>query len=234
MSAKLREAVVSKIVEDGCDSRTLRLQAEGGNPFDFHPGQYVRVYVDGGQGVLCPIASSPFEKDYLEITVRGRTGPRRALFDLLGGELVRMSGPEGSRVYHDEDRHAVLLAEGAAVAGCRSIIRYVLDKGLPNQLFLFYSEKSPDCVLFRRELEEFSRSGVPVVVSVTEPGGGPEPWIGATGPITAEALRRTVGRLKEPAYYIHGPAPFLAGMRLLLGKAGVDPGQVRAREEADC
>jgi len=140
------------------------------------------------------------------------------------------SGPRLAGATAAPEDGVTALAEGAAVAPYRSMIRYVLGKGLPNSLALLYAEKAPDRILFRQELAGFPRQGVPVVITITDPPSpsAKEAWDGPTGPITAESLRRAAGRLKDHVYYIRGPATFVRAMRTLLVRAGVEPDQLRA------
>jgi NAD(P)H-flavin reductase len=109
-----REAVVSKIIDEGCDAKTFRLEFAGGEGLDFAPGQCVRVAIPGESSIerLCPITSSPIEKGYLEFTACRE--PR--FFELKGGETLRVTGPDGERFYRDDIKHAVLVCAGAGIS----------------------------------------------------------------------------------------------------------------------
>lgn len=215
-------AVVSKIVDEGCGVRTLRLEFPEETRFSFVPGQFVLVSLPDEPGIQRPysIGSSPLEPGHVEITLSGVARLSMRLLSLKGGESVRINGPHGRWTYRDEFRHAVMVSEGTGIAPFRSMIRYVLDKGLPNKVSLFYAERSPSCVLYRRELEEFGRRGARIHVSILE--RGEEPWEGPVGPITAETLRRELGaEFQEAVYLLCGPSHLTDSLGPALLKAGV-------------
>jgi NAD(P)H-flavin reductase len=220
------KVIVSKIIDEGCGVKTFRLDLDAGTEFGFSPGQGVRVSFPGtGRGRVYPISSSPLEKDYLEITAASSAGDEGSsyLSTLKGGETLIVSGPEGDAGYRDDIRHAVLVASGIWVSSFRSVIRYVLGKGLPNTLRLFYAERAPACILFRQELEDFSRNGVDVYLTLTGPisGDGPASWSGPTGPLTADIIRRRTPSFKESTVLLSGPASFVEEMLSGLMQSGL-------------
>ncbi|MFH1725567.1 MAG: FAD-binding oxidoreductase [Elusimicrobiota bacterium] len=221
------DATVSQIIQEGRDSKTFRLELPEGASFDFRPGQFVRVAFPEEPEARRPyaIGSSPLEKGFVEITLErlGLGSPTRDIFDLRGGETLRVHGPYGDWQYRDEDRHAVLISSDTGITPLRSMIRYVLDKGLPNRVALFYAARTPSRIIFRRELEDFARNGIQVHVTITEPGGmlADELWDGPTGPITVPAIRMSVPGFREATYYLSGSGRDIEKLRDRLAKAGV-------------
>jgi len=223
---------VSQILEETPEVKTLRLDLPEGSDFRFRPGQSVRL---GPADAANPhrhyaIASSPLEASYLEVAVERPGSGTGSLFSLRGGDPLVLSGPFGSWSFRDEDRLAILICSGAAIAPLRSIIRYVLDKGLPSRLALFYSAAAPSRIVFRRELEQFSARGVLVHTTITEPSFPEEEglWEGPTGPLKAAAIRRAVPDYLDAVYYLCGPSAMLTRLRPQLRAIGVPDESVRA------
>jgi len=223
---------VSQIVDEGSEARTFRLAIPEGDAFSFRPGQFVVAALPGRPDERRPysISSSPLETEFIEITVGRSGGVGTRLFALEGGETLLISGPQGAWQFRDEDRSAVLLCANIGLAPLRSMIRYVLDKGLPNNLALLYAVKKPSCVLYRQELKDFARQGVKVHVTLTDADvlSMDEPWDGAKGPIALKDIRRIVKDYKSSVYYLCGPQQFVDAWANDLCKAGIDADAVLA------
>lgn len=222
MGPQTREAVVSRIVDEARGTKTLGLELASGETFEFLPGQSAAVAIPGEPGRRCvvPIGSSPLDAPVIEVTL-GPDLPDR-LRGVQGGETLTIDGPHGDFLYRDDYKHAVLISSEGDITPYRSIMRYVLGKGLPNRLSLIYAEPEPARMLFRRELEEFARQGVDVHATITAPRGTPEdePWDGPTGPIKLAVIRKHAPRPRETAFFLTGPPGFVGELKRALIKAG--------------
>lgn len=233
-----RDAVVSRIVSEGEDARLLRLELPEDAGFSWRPGQFVSVSLPGSE--LAPrhysIANPPQDAGAVEILFERRGPLAEALFRLQGGESVSVGPPVGKWTYRDEDRRAVLVSGGTGVTPLRAIIRYVLEKGLPNKLDLFYHDRTPGRLLFRRELEEAAERGVGVHLAVTEPEGLWEEgrwWDGPRGPVTAERILAAVGPVEGLAVYMCGGGRLIDSLKPGLRKAGVPEDAFRVEKWGD-
>lgn len=203
------------------------------------PGQFVLVSFPGEPELrrAYSLGSSPLERGALEITAARAPGIfTERLFRLSGGETLDVTGPQGRWVYRDEMRRAVLICEGVGVVPLRAMIRYALDKGLPNKLWLFYAERSPGCVLFKRDLEEFAGRGVEIhltMVSPRESWGEDAYWDGPTGPWTAAAIRRRVPDFADCEFLLCGPNRLVDALREELHGAGIAHERVRGEKWGD-
>ncbi|TBR20915.1 FAD-dependent oxidoreductase [bacterium] len=231
-------AVVSRISTEGEDARLLRLELPEAAAFSWRPGQFVPVTLPGSE--LAPrhysIANPPQDAGAVEFLFERRGPLAEALFRLSGGESVELGAPVGKWTFRDEDRHAVLVSSGTGVAPLRAMVRYALEKGLPNKLDLFYSDRTPGRLLFRRELEEAAERGVGVHLSVTEPEGLWEEgqfWDGPRGPVTVERIREAVGELSGVAVYMCGGGKLIDALRPGLKAAGVQDDAFRVEKWGD-
>ncbi|MFA5140542.1 MAG: FAD-dependent oxidoreductase [Elusimicrobiota bacterium] len=231
MENRTFSAVVSKIVDEGPSARTFRLELADGGVFRFLPGQSVAVAFPGDPpGAVFPISSSPLDEGYVEITLGPTCDFSKRLLELSGGESLELSGPIGDRYYRDEIKHAVLLSVGSGIASYRSMMRYVLQKGLPNKIALLYVERTPSRILFRSELEEFSKRGIAVTVTITGPIPAEEPWDGRKGPITPELVRKALAGAPEAVCFVSGDEPSVETLNETLLKAGVDKRRILAEK----
>lgn len=230
--------VVSRISPEGGFARLLRLELPEGHGFAWRPGQFVPVSLPDTD--LAPkhysVANEPQDGSAVEILFERRGPLAEALFRLSGGETVEVGTPVGKWTYRDEDRRAALISGGTGVAPFRAFIRYALEKGLPNKLDLFYHDKTPGRLLFRRELEASAERGVGVHLAVTEPEGVWEEgqwWDGARGPVTVERIQKALGSLEGVAVYMCGGGRLIDALRPGLRDAGVPEELFRVEKWGD-
>lgn len=219
-------AVVSRISPEAEDARLLRLELPEDAGFTWRPGQFVPVTLPGSG--LPPrhfsIANPPQDSGAIELLCERRGPLAEALFRLSGGETLELGAPVGKWTYHDADRRAVLISSGAGVTPLRAMVRYALEKGLPNKLDLFYHDRTPGRLLFRREFAEAAERGVGVHLSVTEPEGLWEEgqwWDGPRGPVTLERIQEALGPLDGAVFYMCGGGILIDALRAGLRAAGV-------------
>lgn len=229
-------AVVSRITPEGTDARLLRLELPEAARFAWSPGQFVPVSLPGLAPRHYSIANPPQDAEAVEVLFERRGPLGEALFRLSGGEEVLVGAPVGKWTFRDEDRHAVLVSAGTGVAPLRAMVRYALEKGLPNKLDLFYHDLTPGRLKFRRELAEAAEKGVGVHLSVTEPEGmwgDGEFWDGPRGPVTVERLKEALGTLSGAAFYMCGGGRLIDSLKSGLKAAGVQDDAFRVEKWGD-
>lgn len=212
------QSTVLRVVEECAGVRTLAVSVP--SDFSFLPGMWVMLHFPDAPkpARAYSISSSPYEKGRIELTMN-RVGPlTERLFTLKGGESLELKGPYGKWVYRDEDRRAVFISGGTGLTPFRSMCRYVLEKRLPNKLTILYSAKTPDAVLYRRDLARFGAAGIKVYVTITRPEAD-EP--GPTGRLDIRTLRREVEGFSDSAYYLCGPISLVEGLTAALAQAGI-------------
>ncbi len=238
MKAGALAATVSRIVPEGTDARLVRLELPEGRRLDFRPGQFIEVGLPGSE--LPPrhysIANPPQDADAFEILFDRRGPLSEALFRLTGGETLRVRGPLGKWHYRDEDRRAALISSGTGAAPLRAMVRYALEKGLPNRLEVFYAAETPGRLHFRREMDEWAERGVGVHLCVTGPEAlweDGEYWEGPRGPLSLETLRAALGSFGGTAFYMCGGGRLISTLSGGLAKAGVPADALRLEPWGD-
>src|ERR671922_2277893 len=103
------------------------------------------------------ISSSPTE-NFIMFSTRIRDSPyKKRLSTLEQGAKVKVRGPEGQFVLHqDYSKPAVFLSGGIGVTPFRSMIKYATDKQLPVKIVMFDSNRNRENILFKKEFDEWA------------------------------------------------------------------------------
>jgi len=183
--------------------------------FNFKPGQAVNVVLAdpptadaSSAGHAFSIVSAPFEGDLVVATRMRDTAFKRALKSLPIGSRAKLVGPFGSLILHgDRARPAVFIAGGIGITPFMSILRQAAKDQMPQQLSLLYSNRRPEDAAFLAELQQLERQNknFRLVATMTEMSASERPWEGETGLIDRQLLKRAVGDLSAPIYYLVGP-----------------------------
>jgi ferredoxin-NADP reductase len=136
----------------------------------------------------------------------------------------------GSFVLHnDVARPAVLLAGGIGIAPFLSMLSSAaIDKAHPP-VYLFYANRYIEDAAFMdtlRDLELANRNFrlVPTLTRIVPGNGG---WKGATGPISAQMLRKYIDNLQDPIYYVAGPPGMVSGALQTLVEVAISEENIR-------
>jgi ferredoxin-NADP reductase len=221
---------------------TMAFHFERPRTFLFKAGQYVDLTLLGPQpgssnGLThtFSIASSPFAEDLVVTTRMRDTVFKRALSALPIDTGVRIEGPMGSFILHNNTaRPAVLLAGGIGIAPFLSILSYAAAERLRHPIVLFYANRYFEGAAFMDALWKLGEANprFRFVPTFTRMPNNYRGWKGETGHISPEMLSTHVGSLRGPIYYVAGPSPMVAGACRTLAQAGVDQDDIRTEEFA--
>lgn len=225
------ELVVARIFQETHDTKTFRLRLpEGGVlPFEHTPGQYInlKLRIDGRRvNRSYTISSSPTRPDYCEITVKRVPDGYASHFlhdQVVEGDRIAVSAPAGVFVFAGhESEQIVLLAGGVGITPMMSVVRSLTDRSWAGDMFLLFSVRRPEDVIFQAELEHLQRRfpnlHVEIVVSSQR------------GHITREIIEAHVPGLKSGPIMMCGPGPMMVAMRALLVEMGIPDGEIREEE----
>lgn len=232
-SGRLR---VARIFRETPNVKTFRLMNPLGGvlPFSYLPGQFLTVAAPGdGTPVRrsYTIASSPTQNDYAEITVKHEPGGVVSGYldeRVREGDLLDVSGPAGSFTFTGRECSCILLiGAGVGVTPLMSVLRYLIDRSWPGDIYFIYGAHSPGDVIFREELDYLARrnANLRVVVTVTHPEG--TDWAGPTGRIGKDLLAASVPDLASRYVHICGPVPFMEAVKRDLVELGVPASRVK-------
>jgi NAD(P)H-flavin reductase len=161
--------------------------AEGGS---FAPGQFNMLYVFGVGEVPISISSDPGEVPSLEHTTRVVGTVTRALRRLKRGDTLGVRGPFGSHwpLAEVAGRDCLIVAGGIGLAPLRSALYHlVAHREEYRRIVLLYGTRTPEDILYRRELERWrGKFDLEIYVSVDRAGSS---WRGNVGVVTTLIAR---------------------------------------------
>lgn len=213
---------VADIIEETADAKTFRLVGETPLLFSFKPGQFVTLNLEiDGQKVRrsYSISSSPSRPHALEITVKRVPGGLVSNYlndHVRLGQPIQVRGPAGKFSCFDYPSRKILaIAAGSGITPVMSMARWIVDTAADVDFTLLYSARSPQDMIFRRELEYMSsrHSGFRVLVTVTSRWHGVDAWTGCTGRIDERLLRLATPDLEQRHAFLCGPAPFMEAVK---------------------
>jgi NAD(P)H-flavin reductase len=156
----------------------------------FSPGQFNMLYVFGIGEIPISISGDPNQTGFFQHTTRAVGAVTKALCALKRGDALGVRGPFGAGwpVKESEGQDLVLVAGGIGLAPLRPVLCDVLAKRERyGRVVLLYGTRSPEDILFRRELEQWrGRFDLEVFVTVDR---AMQDWRGHVGVVT-----RLVGR----------------------------------------
>jgi ferredoxin-NADP reductase/nitrite reductase/ring-hydroxylating ferredoxin subunit len=177
------------------------------------------------------ISSSPTE-DFIMFSTRIRDSPyKKRLSTLEEGSRVKIRGPEGQFVLHEDySKPAIFLSGGIGVTPFRSMIKYATDKQLPLNITMFDSNRNRENIVFKEEFDNWATANknLKVIYTISDDRGQNEKqqstssttndWKGEYGRIDKAMILKHVdiNTLNNSIFYICGPPSMLKAMQSLL------------------
>lgn len=188
------------------------------------PGQYVRVRVDGLEGVYA-IASGP-ETDAatFELLVKSGSEAADALAAAPVGTQVRVAPPEGLGfpLSHGYGHRVLLFATGSGISAIRSLILAIRQKRAKfRSVTLYFGARTPDAFAYEREIEDWRHNGIDVVRTVSRPGS--PGWRGLTGYVQAHLPNEA---FEDAVAFVCGQPEMVDDVRRALQDRGMPAGQI--------
>jgi ferredoxin-NADP reductase len=216
--------VIREVTDHGERVYTVELEPSIDVP-QFKPGQFLHLALDpfDGKGFwpesrIFSIASSPHERDHLEITyaVKGPFSTRMER-ELVPGANVWVKLPYGEFVI-DPVRDAVLFAGGTGVTAFTAFLQS-LRPDQATRVLLFYGARTPDLFVYGSQVEERA-CAVPALTAsfVSE---------ATQGRLRVDAAWPAIETLDDPLFYLSGPPQMLADMTKQLRGHGIAAAAIR-------
>lgn len=232
---------VTRVFAETPAIKTFRLvdPAGGPIPFTFLAGQFLTLTIaKDGRTVKrsYTIASSPAQRDYVEITVKREDQgvvSRYLCDEVKDGALLQVAAPQGVFTFTGtESDSIVLIGAGVGVTPLMSVVRFLTDRGWAKPIYFVLSFRTPEEYLFREELEYLQRRHPNLHVSPTmsradgaEAGGAA--WTGAKGRLSKEFITQSVPDLTKRRIHVCGPAAMMDSARAILLELGVPSERIR-------
>ena len=235
MQRQIKEYVLklSEVIDETPSVKVFRAELPEDADVDFYPGQFFMVsLVDDNELKISraySIASSPLNKSYLEIALNKVGIFSTKLFSLKEGALLKFKGPYGKFYFSDEIKDdVVLIGGGTGITPLMSIIRYCNDKKLANNVKLVYSTRTPDEIIYRKEIEQIRmyNKNFDFVATITRPEQEHN-WSGRTGRIDLGLLKEYINNPRGSIYFLCGPKELVSSIIQMLEGLGVTKEQIK-------
>jgi NAD(P)H-flavin reductase len=192
----------------------------------FKPGQFNMLYAFGVGEVPISISGDPAATDRIVHTVRAVGRVSKALTTLRRNDQIGIRGPFGSGWPADEAAgfDVLVIAGGIGLAPLRPILYHLLrERAHYGRVALLYGARSPDDLLYRRELDAWRRlPELQVRVTVDHAA---RDWIGDVGVVTQMLPKVRFDPLDTVAM-ICGPEMMLRFTAAALEGIGVEPDRI--------
>jgi len=192
----VRPYVVRKVRKETHDTFSLELDSvQRKQTPEFSPGQFNMLYVYGVGEVPISISGDPAVKKRLVHTTREVGTVTRAMRQLKVGHTLGIRGPYGTAwpVREAQGHDLVLITGGIGLAPLRPVIYEALaNRDKYGKLVLLYGARTPEDMLYRKELEKWrSQFDFEVHVTVDRASGD---WHGNVGVVTQLVSRSPFDR----------------------------------------
>lgn len=171
------------------------------------------------------------DDQHLEIVTRIQTSAyKRNLQNLPLGEEIKMAGPSGNFVLHEDDNiPAVMIAGGIGVAPFYSIIKHALQHKPNQQITLFYGNQTLADSAFMNELTAMQQQHpqFKLVAALANPHAE---WTGEKGFITDDVLVKNIPDLDRPIFYVCGSPAMVAAMQNVLQEMQIGDDRIKVED----
>ncbi len=177
---------IERVIKESYDTFTVELTPENEyGQFAFGPGQFNMLYIFGVGEIPISISGDPDRPQPLVHTTRAVGTVTNAMSRLRVGDSLGLRGPYGTTwpVKAARGQDVVLIAGGIGLAPLRPALYQILShREAYGKIVLLYGTRSPEDILFRKELESWrSRFDLEVFVTVDYADSN---WHGNVGFVT--------------------------------------------------
>ena len=180
-------ATIRRVVWETDDTYTLLIDPPqmSGRPFSFKPGQFNMVYAFGVGESAISISSDPAKSNILAHTIHRVGIVTSALSRLKRGDTIGLRSPFGTAWPVEEavGKDVCIAAGGIGLAPLRPVIYSMIKRREEfGRIIILYGARSPLDLLYRVELEQWSK--IPNVEVITTVDRGDSSWKGHIGVVT--------------------------------------------------
>jgi anaerobic sulfite reductase subunit B len=215
--------------EETRDTVTLWLRPVDQPIPEYRPGQFTMLYAPGIGEV--PISISGTAPDFgLVQTVRAVGAVTRALCSCAPGKVIGVRGPYGTdwNVASAAGDDLLIMAGGIGLAPLRGALLSALGhRERYRRVVVLAGARSPEELVFARELGEWRRDGAEVAVTVDQAAAG---WTGDVGVVTQLIGRADIDSARTTAL-ICGPEVMMRITARELRVLGVPAARIRVSVE---
>ena len=140
-----RESVqISKVITETPRSKTLQFSLK--NEIEFHPGQFVMVWIPNVDEI--PMSISSWNSPEMGITIQSIGDATQALVSLSKGDWIGVRGPFGNP-FSTNSKKALVVGGGVGIASLRPLVYALLDGG--SEVTLVNAAKTKTDLIYLKE-----------------------------------------------------------------------------------
>ncbi len=212
------------------DVMKMVLRLPKGDPFEYLPGQYVDVLIEGDKRRSFSIANAPqptnpFDYPRIELHLRltpGGTFTRYVFEEMPKRAMLRLEGPLGGfYLREDSGRTALFMAGGTGFAPIKAMLEDLLPRSQERTVHLFWGARAVQDLYMDSLPRQWQKKypGFRYTPVLSEPSLE-DNWTGATG-FVHEALLREYPQLNNADVYMSGPPPMIQAGKHAFHAAGL-------------
>lgn len=158
---EVRHRINTRVVEkEFLNDEIFRLRLACDEPFDYYPGQFIRLYRPDGLVRSYSLASIP-EDNILELHIRHLPDGQMTTWlrnQIDAGNSVEIEGPSGDCFYltGNEQQSLLMIGTGTGLAPLLGIIRDALNKGHQGPIHLYHGSHQSDGLYLVAELKKLA------------------------------------------------------------------------------
>jgi len=206
----------------------IRLVPEDLALLNFKAGQYIILHLSDDKKIPLSIASSPKEKNFLELHVR--LTHKNSLADEMinhfkQSEHVILEGAYGECHLNESDREIIFIAGGTGFSPMKSMLETLFIQNKSRKTHLFLGAQVKNDLYLQEEIELWTTdnkhfSYTPVI------SDGDALWTGAVGFPHEHAIEHCGQQLLEKDFYISGSGAMVMAVYSALQKKDVSSSNI--------
>lgn len=211
VSARLRE-----VIRRTDNVKSFRWEA--GELAPFKAGQFLAASIGEGKDYkrYLSISNSPTETGYLEFTKK-LTGSvfSKCLDCLAPGASATIEYPFGKFTPDAAYKKIIFLIGGIGITPVRSICKYAADKNLGVDIALFYSNRTAEDIIFRKDFD-LMQEQYPLLRILYLLSDCPAKAGFISGRISAQVIKENAPDYPERKFFLCGPPAMVEAMKHIL------------------
>jgi len=227
---------ISKIEKLSSNTSLFRLRKVDGNfslkknGLIFVPGQFILAGVWGYGEAPFGVASSPYEKSYIDIVVRNTGGKvTKALHSQRERSEITLRGPFGNGfpLTFFEGKDVVMISGGCGIPPIASLAEYIIkNRKKFGKVYFLYGARTPKDILMKGQMKKWERS-IELILTIDSPSSL---WNGHVGFIS-DLIPRIKINPANTIVAMCGPGPMVGSIEKVFRPLGVADRRVFVSEE---
>jgi len=182
-----KKAVILDVIQEttsDLDIKTYKVRYTDGGVMEFMPGQFLELSIPGIGEAPFGFASSPLNRDYMELSIKRVGLVTEALHSMSAGSTIWIRGPFGNTfpVAEMEGSKILIIAGGLGLAPLRPLILYMFapeNRKKYGSIRMLLAARTTGDFLYRREYAGWAGvENTDISLTIDKPEDG---WDGKVG-----------------------------------------------------